>query len=259
MTETRLDGIQEIARIAGYAARSVLARTRPSAAEVLTRAFRRDVTAFGYWVGGVEALEIAHRSARRPIWHLPGRVVVIGGPPTDHPNGGYLRDFLVRGGTAILEGEALSAIDDRRVRSPKMREAVEVDGPAFVGILPPVFTPLFWVDEETHMPAATHGLDVLVSTATRAPLVSSGRSAGGTFVHFATPVAPWRRDAAADAPRITPAAFAERVELRAEGPLAERDASAPEPLLRATFTMLLVMASVLATALDPTHAGAARE
>jgi hypothetical protein len=123
----------------------------------------------------------------------------------------------------------------------------------FTGLFPAGLTPLFWVDEETRMPAAKRGLDVLVKTAGGArstPLVSRGFRGGGQFVHLASPVAPWRREAPADAPRITPAAFAALAQLRPEGRLAERDATVPEPLLRATFTMLLVTADVLASALD---------
>lgn len=245
-----MDDIQDIARMAGHAARATLARTKPAAAEVLTHAFRRDLTAFGYCVGGLEPLDVPHRSARPPVSHVPGRVAVIGGRATDHPSCEQVTRFLGRGGTLVIEGEALSALEDRRLRSPAGREAVRVDGRAFVGILPAVFTPLFWLDEETHIPSAKRGLDVLVTTEQRAALVSRGKRDGGTFVHFATPIAPWRRDAPADTARTTPAAFAETLKLRPEGPLAERDATVPEPLLRATFTMLLVMADVLATALE---------
>lgn len=257
-TKAQIDDAQEIARIAGYAARSVLATTRPAAARVLSRAFRRDVTAFGYWALGLDKLEVAHRSARPPIAHLPGRVAIVAGASADHPNGDHLARFLDRSGTTVFaEGPGLTAIDPTgakiRLRSPKLPAGpIEVDGRAFNGILPAVFAPLFWVDDETQVPASSKDLDVLVCSPgkKKLPLVARGRQGNGTFYHFATPVAPYRRKATLiDGERVTPAEFADRVKVKAEGPLKEQTATMPEPLFRATFTMLLVVADLLAQAL----------
>jgi hypothetical protein len=108
----QINDAQEIAWIAGFAARAVLAVTRPAAARVLRQAFRRDVTSFGYWALGLDKLEVAHRTAHPPIAHLPGRVAVIAGAAADHPNDDLLALFLDRGGTTVLaEGQALAAID----------------------------------------------------------------------------------------------------------------------------------------------------
>jgi hypothetical protein len=265
LDDAQIDDAQEIAWIAGFAARSVLATTRPAAARILSHAFRRDVTSFGYWALGLEKLEIAHRNARPPIAHLPGRVAVVsGGSSTDDlPNDDHLARFLDRGGTTVFaEGKALSAIDANnngggssekiRLRSPKMPPGpIAVDGRAFKGILPAVFEPLFWIDAETQVPASTKDLEVLVCNPEKSkmPLVARGRKRNGTFIHFATPVAPYGRKAADGSKRITPAEFADGVNIKAEGPLKEENATMPEPLFRATFTMLLVVADLMAQSL----------
>lgn len=256
-----IDDIDEIARVAGAAVRAVLRRTRPHAEHALERAEPATISSFGEDRSlGLTPLIVRHH---RPsaIASCGGKVVILTGRSADLPNHDELSRFLAEGSsrTVFVEGDALLALEPTlRLRKPKAREAVHVDGRAFEGILPGVFAPTFWVDHETQLVVPTpRDVEVLVSAGKAMPLVTRRRWKNGHIIHFAPRVVTRHRLTREGAPRVSPSELAESLGIEPDGVFRDEDSAMPAALTRAMLTMMLVAADLLAAALNGGDDGSA--
>lgn len=248
----RTDDIQQVARLAGHVVQKLLARARPDEARALERGFMRDVTVLGFRAGGIEHLGIAHRVKWSPPKFLPGKVLVLGDQEKDAPESATLEAFLSRGGLVVAEGEALGRVaGERRVVAPFLPKGpVRARGAVLDG-LPSGIAPLFWIDEKTCtvVEGDVENVEVVLEDTAKLPLVVTATRGAGRYVHFASPVVPFRREVDADGTRVTAKELAVQAELAPEELLAESGVTYPEALVHATITMLYVSASHIARAL----------
>ena len=248
-----VDDVRSVAKLGGLAARRLLERCDAAAAAALGRAFKRDVTVLEFRAGGLDLLDVPHRSERRrPVQHLPGRVAVVG-PTSTYDREREVRaadvePFLVAGGTVVVETTGLPSFGEREPPGAPAGP-VAVRGAFVAGLADAGLSPTFWIDADARaLVSKRGGREVLVETRDGAPLVTRIRRARGSVVHFASEAVPFRREVSKELERVTPAHLAERLRLPREGAFDDADTTMPEPLLVAETTMLFVVARVLAAA-----------
>ncbi len=242
-----IDDLEAVGQIAARFVCTLL----PEGARTVQRAFKRDVTRFGFRGCGLDALEVAHRSVygASSVSHVPGRVLVLGDSERDHPRRDVIEAFLGRGGTVLCEGAGIGAVLDVASNKVDYRGATAVTGPLTASLFPGSMSPAVWLGEDTRV-AISDDLAPVLHTRAGTPVVSLGKRNGGTVVHTAFVAHSWRLEVPADAPRTTLAAFAARLGVACPCLPGDEDTSVAEPLLRATITMQAVVCGALATAMS---------
>ncbi len=224
----------------------------PETKSALDRVFKRDVTVCDWQTSTVlEAMGVeARRFSKEP--HLPGCVVIVS--DKDQPGEEVVAGFLARGGTVIVEGDAIDAMSEvcgcKTKAAPALPPgAVRVKG-RLVETLPKALAPLYWADGDARtvrlVPAKN--AEVLLATEDGTPVAQRMETRGGSLVHVACSVGVFRlgKDES-KSKRASPKALAKLAGVSATGALTS-DEPMPEQAARAALTMMTVLGQIIADA-----------
>jgi hypothetical protein len=223
----------------------------------LERAFARDVTPFG-WTHRATLQDLGIPSRSWPSTsHIPSPIAIVDSTTYDsgRPTEGAIADFAARGGTMLVETDALArvaAVLDAKtehigVPGPeKWLVDVELPGASWFGSKLGAVSP-------GRIDALAGETEVLARAPhSRSPLVTRSRIGGVTIVAFGFSMSPRAPEIEETEPRLTIAELA--ADLGLAPPASSSDERTPRATLVAAYTPMAILAWTIATALTPPDA-----